>query len=176
MVLHIKNMLSSRCKTIVLQELQSLGFNGHCSELGTVSMAGNLSPKSWKRLKSQLQLAGLELMDDKKSTVSNRIKGFVGDSLGISGDFSEINVSAFLRSKMDMSYPNLAKAFAERNKLTLKQYIISERVKKVKELILNQEDNLSDISSKLHYSSTAHLCHEFKKVTGFTPKLFRNNL
>jgi AraC-like DNA-binding protein len=77
---------------------------------------------------------------------------------------------------MDMDYPTLSKAFSERNKLTLKQYIISERVKRVKEMIRSHKDNLSDISSKLHYSSTAHLCNEFKRVTGFTPKIFRNNL
>jgi AraC-like DNA-binding protein len=77
---------------------------------------------------------------------------------------------------MDMDYPSLAKVFSARNKLSLKQYIISERIKKVKELILNHQDNLSDISSKLHYSSTAHLCNEFKRVTGFTPKIYRNNL
>lgn len=176
MILHIKNMLSSRCKTIVQSELQALGFKSHCDELGTISVTGTLNILQCKTLKARLLLAGLELMPDRKTSTSNQIKEFIRESFGANEDYSETTVSNFLRLKMNMNYPNLAKAFAERNKLTLKQYIIFERVKRVKEMILNHEDNLSDISSKLHYSSTAHLCNEFKRVTGFTPKLFRNNL
>ena len=176
MILHIKNMLSSRCKTIVQQELQKLGFDSHCEELGTVFVSTNLTIQKWNLLKVRLQLAGLELMDDKKTFVSDQIKGFIKEILGTQEDYSDLSISCNLREKMDMDYHFLAKAFSERNKQTLKQYIINERVKKVKEMILNQKDKLSDISSKLHYSSTAHLCNEFKRVTGFTPKIFRNNL
>lgn len=176
MILHIKNMLSSRCKTIVQLELQKLGYDSHCNELGTISVSGSLNSVQCKTLKSRLLLAGLEVMPDKKTGTSNQIKALIKESFGSNEDYSETTVSNFLQNKMNMNYPNLAKAFAERNKLTLKQYIIFERVKRVKEMILNQEDKLSDISSKLHYSSTAHLCNEFKRVTGFTPKLFRNNL
>jgi AraC-like DNA-binding protein len=169
-------MLSSRCKTIVQKELQALGFDSHCEELGTVYVSANLNSQKWKILQLRLQLAGLDLVDDKKTSVSNQIKGFIKEILGSQEDYSESTVSSYLLGKMDMNYPNLAKAFSERNKLTLKQYIIIERVKKVKEMILNHQDKLSEISSKLHYSSTAHLCNEFKRVTGFTPKIFRNNL
>jgi AraC-like DNA-binding protein len=176
MVLHIKNMLSSRCKTVVQQELKALGFDSHCEELGTVHIPSHISSKKWIKLQQKLQIAGLELIDDKKTSLSNRIKAYIKEILETQEDYSESSVTSYLRKKMDMDYPGLAKAFSARNKLSLKQYIISERIKKVKELILNHSDNLSDISSKLHYSSTAHLCNEFKRVTGFTPKIFRNNL
>lgn len=169
-------MLSSRCKTIVQLELQKLGYDSHCEELGTVFVSTNLTIEKWNSLEVRLQLAGLELMDDKKTSISDQIKGFIKEILGTQEDYSDLSISCNLLEKMDMDYPNLAKAFSERNKQTLKQYIISERVKKVKEMILNHKDKLSDISSKLHYSSTAHLCNEFKRVTGFTPKIFRNNL
>lgn len=176
MILHIKNMLSSRCKTIVQQELQSVGFDSHCEELGTVFVSNKLSIQQWEILKMRLDLAGLELVDDKKTSISNQIKAFIQEILGTQEDYSESSISSHLREKMQMDYSFLAKAFSERNKQTLKQYIISERVKKVKEMILNHTDKLSEISNKLHYSSTAHLCNEFKRVTGFTPKIFRNNL
>jgi AraC-like DNA-binding protein len=176
MVLHIKNMLSSRCKTVVQQELKAMGFDSHCEELGTVHISSHMSNKKWIKLQQKLQIAGLELIDDKKTSLSNRIKAYIKEILETQEDYSESSVTSYLRKKMDMDYPGLAKAFSARNKLSLKQYIISERIKKVKELILNHSDNLSDISSKLHYSSTAHLCNEFKRVTGFTPKIFRNNL
>jgi len=176
MVLHIKNMLSSRCKTVVQQELKALGFDSQCEELGTVHISSHLSTTKWIKLQQKLREVGLELMDDKKTSISNQIKGYIKEILGTQEDYSESSVSSYLRKKMDMDYPSLAKVFSARNKLSLKQYIISERIKKVKELILNHQDNLSDISSKLHYSSTAHLCNEFKRVTGFTPKIFRNTL
>jgi AraC-like DNA-binding protein len=176
MILHIKNMLSSRCKTIVSQELTALGYDSQCEELGTVNVSTNLSSEKWKILQHRLQLAGLDLVDDKKNLVSNQIKDHIKEILGSQEDYSESTVTSYLRKKMDMDYPTLSKAFSERNKLTLKQYIISERVKRVKEMIRSHQDNLSDISRKLHYSSTAHLCNEFKRVTGFTPKIFRNNL
>jgi AraC-like DNA-binding protein len=176
MLLHIKNMLSSRCKTVVQQELKAMGFDSHCEELGTVHISSHMSNKKWIKLQQKLQIAGLELIDDKKTSLSNRIKAYIKEILETQEDYSESSVTSYLRKKMDMDYPGLAKAFSARNKLSLKQYIISERIKKVKELILNHSDNLSDISSKLHYSSTAHLCNEFKRVTGFTPKIFRNNL
>jgi YesN/AraC family two-component response regulator len=175
MILHIKNMLSSRCKTIVRKELQTLGFDSHCEELGTVYVSANINCQKLKLLQLRLQLAGLDLVVDKKTTVSNQIKDHIKEILGLQEDYSESTVTSYLRKKMNMDNPTLAKAFSERNKLTMKQYIISERVKRVKEMILNHRDNLSDISSKLHYSSTAHLCNEFKRVTGFTPKIFRNN-
>jgi AraC-like DNA-binding protein len=169
-------MLSSRCKTVVQQELKAMGFDSHCEELGTVHISSHMSNKKWIKLQQKLQIAGLELIDDKKTSLSNRIKAYIKEILETQEDYSESSVTSYLRKKMDMDYPGLAKAFSARNKLSLKQYIISERIKKVKELILNHSDNLSDISSKLHYSSTAHLCNEFKRVTGFTPKIFRNNL
>ena len=176
MILHIKNMLSSRCKTIVQKELQAVGFDSHCEELGTVFVSNTVNAQKWNILKLRLGLAGLELMDDKKTSISNQIKGFIKEILGTQEDYSDASISSNLGEKMHMEYSNLAKAFSERNKQTLKQYIITERVKMVKEMILGHKDNLADISSKLHYSSTAHLCNEFKRVTGFTPKTFRNNL
>jgi YesN/AraC family two-component response regulator len=176
MVLHIKNMLSSRCKAIALQELQTIGFDSRCEELGRITVAGSLNSQELKRLQLRLRLSGLELMDDKKTLISNEMKVIIKEILSANEDFSESTISSYLLNKLNRDYPYLAKIFSERNKLTLKQYIISERVKKVKELILNHTDKLSDISNKLHYSSTAHLCNEFKRVTGFTPKIFRSNL
>lgn len=168
-------MHSRRCVMIVQHELKNLGHESHCIELGTVLISGKLKLQKMEILKYQLAMAGLEVMDDKKTSIANQIKSFIQFIISSEDDFSEINITTFLKEKMNMDYRTLAKAFSERNKPTLKQYIISERVKKVKDLIENHRDKLAEISNKLHYSSTAHLCHEFKKVTGFTPKIFRKN-
>jgi YesN/AraC family two-component response regulator len=176
MIIHIKNMLSSRCKLIVKQELNLLGFESHCLELGTVHVTGSLSKLKWNDLKRSLYVAGLDLVDDKKRSFCSLIKYWVAEILGSEEEESDMNMSSNLTAHLNMDYPKISKAFAECNQVTLKQYIIGERVKKVKELISRHQPNLAAISSKLHYSSTAHLCNEFKRVTGYTPKIFRTNL
>lgn len=176
MIIHIKNMLSSRCKFVVKQELRLLGFESHCLELGTVHVTGTLNKVKWNELKRSLHATGLELMNDKKTSFCELIKFWIAEILGSVEEESDLNISDNLTSHLNMDYPKISKAFAECNQMTLKQYIIGERVKKVKELISLHQPNLAAISSKLHYSSTAHLCNEFKRVTGYTPKIFRTNL
>lgn len=175
MVLHIKNMLSSRCISAVKRELQFLHIECPFAELGTVVIDGNLSGKQSDILRSRLHAVGLELVQDKKTQISNQIKLIIDELMCSQEDNSDVQVSAILKNELNMDYIHLAKAFAERNTITLKQYIISERVNKVKELIQEQHWKLSEISNLLHYSSTAHLCNEFKKVTGFTPKFFKDS-
>lgn len=174
MILHIKNMLSSRCITAVKQELSQMNVDCPHAELGLLIIEGTLSNKQSNILSSRLHAVGLELIEDKKTLISNQIKMLIDELMCNEEDNSDMQVSAYLKNQLHMDYIHLAKAFAERNTQSLKQYIISERVNKVKELIREQHWKLSEISNLLHYSSTAHLCNEFKKVTGFTPKIFRN--
>jgi AraC-like DNA-binding protein len=175
MVLHIKNMLSSRCISAVQQELRELHIDCPHAELGHVEIDGNLSDKQSDLLRERLHAVGLELIQDKKTQISNQIKYLIDELMSSNEDNSDVQVSAYLKNQLNMDYIHLAKAFADRNPLTLKQYIIAERVNKVKELIREQHWKLAEISNLLHYSSTAHLCNEFKKVTGFTPKLFKDS-
>jgi AraC-like DNA-binding protein len=173
MILYIKNMLSRRCILVVKQELERMNLRCQCHELGVVNIEGKLSKCKWEILKGRLRLFGLELMQDKKTLISNQIKSLIHEILCNESDLSEIHISCYLSKKMNMDYPTLSRIFSERNTYTLKQFVIRERVKKVKELIQNHQCNLSEISNKLHYSSTAHLCNEFKKITGCTPKFFK---
>lgn len=176
MIIRIKNMLSSRCKFIVKQELNLLGFESHCLELGTVHVTGTLNKLKWNDLKQSLHIAGLIMLEDKKTSFSALIKYWVAEILSSEEEESDMNISSNLTAHLNMDYPKISKAFAESNQMTLKQYIIGERVKKVKELISLHQPNLASISSKLNYSSTAHLCNEFKRVTGYTPKNFKTSL
>jgi AraC-like DNA-binding protein len=177
MKIQIKNMHSSRCIAIVQQEMESMHLASRCDELGIINVVGTLSKNQWYTLHERLDQVGLELMMDKKTKIAIQIKSIINDLLSSNeDDYSEVHISTYLQDKLKMDYPTLAKAFSARNSVTLKQFIIRERVKKVKELILKHHDNLSAISSKLNYSSTAHLCHEFKKITGFTPKFFKKFL
>jgi AraC-like DNA-binding protein len=142
--------------------------------LGTVNVSGALNESEWKSLTSSLLEFDLILMENKKLSVSNLIKLLIEEILNSNEEYSEINISNYLILKMDMEYKKITRAFSENNQVTLKQYIISVRVKKVMELIMEPDTKLNNISNTLHYSSTAHLCNEFKRVTGMTPKDFVN--
>lgn len=174
MILHIKNMHSSRCITAVKRELDVMDIACPQASLGVMVIDGVLSNQQSEILTARLRAVGLELVQDKKTMISNQIKMLIDELLSSHEYNSDIQLSAYLKNSMHMDYIHLAKAFAERNTQTLKQYIIAERVNKVKELIRERHWKLDEISNLLHYSSTAHLCNEFKKVTGFTPKIFKS--
>jgi len=174
MVLKIKNMLSSRCITAVKHELNQMEIDCPHAELGLVVIDGNLSNKQSYILSSRLRAVGLELIQDKKTRISNQIKLLIDELMCSNDDNSDLSISAYLKNRLKLDFILISKAFAERNTQTLKQYIISERVNKVKELIQEQDWKLSEISNHLHYSSTAHLCNEFKRMTGLTPKIYKD--
>ncbi len=57
--------------------------------------------------------------------------------------------------------------------ITIQKFIIAQKIERVKELIVYEELNLTEIAWKLHYSSVAHLSNQFKKVRGLTPTYFK---
>lgn len=172
-ILHIKHMVSSRCITAVKTELSQLKINNPHVALGSVKIDGNLSSMQSDLLQERLLAVGMELIQDQKTILSNQINLLIDEMLNCPNCQSDVHISAHLKNKLKIDYIQIAKIFAERNSLSLKQYIIAERINKVKQLLNEQHRNLSEIAQQLHYSSTAHLCNEFKRVTGTTPRYFK---
>jgi AraC-like DNA-binding protein len=90
-----------------------------------------------------------------------------------SEDEPEVNFSAFLSEKLSYNYTYLSNLFSETQGSTIEQFIILHKIERVKELIIYNELNLTEIAWKLHYSSVAHLSNQFKKITGLTPSFFK---
>jgi AraC-like DNA-binding protein len=67
----------------------------------------------------------------------------------------------------------LANLFSEVQGSTIEQYIISNKIERIKELIIYDELNITEIAWKMHYSSVAHLSNQFKKATGLSPTHFK---
>jgi len=82
--------------------------------------------------------------------------------------------SVFLSEKLDYDYTYLSNLFSETEGTTIEQFIMLHKIERVKELIIYDELNLTEIALKLHYSSVAHLSHQFKKITGLTPTFFKS--
>lgn len=173
MKLYIKYMVSSRCKAVVKEELRKMGLHFILVEMGEVDVMENLTTEQREQLKKGLQNYGLELMDDKRSVLIEKIKNIIIDMVHHSNELPKVNYSTFISEKLGYDYTYLSNVFSEVKGITIQHFIINHRIEKVKELLLYDELNLSEISYKLQYSSVAHLSGQFKKVTGYTPSHFK---
>lgn len=173
MRLYIKYMVSQRCKILVGQELKNLGFTHVKVELGVVDIQDDVSLDQLEQLAARLQLSGLELVEDKKDIIIERIKNVIIEMIHYSDELPKGNYSDFLSEKLSYDYKYLSNIFSEEKGITIQQFIILNKIEKVKELLLYGELNLSEISYKLDYSSIAHLSNQFKKVTGMSPSHYK---
>lgn len=173
MKLYIKYMVSLRCKMIVIEELKKLGLQNVIVDLGMVEILENISPQQRLKLKENLKKSGLELLDDKKSILIEKIKNVIIEMIHYTDDQLTVNYSDYISEKTGYDYTYLANIFSEVKGITIQQFIIIHKIEKVKELLLYDELNLTEISYKLHYSSVAHLSNQFKKITGLTPTFYK---
>jgi len=174
MKLYIKYMVSLRCKLLVKEELKKLGLHAVAVNLGFVEIMEDISPDQYEQLKRNLSKSGLELLDDKKSILIEKIKNIIIELVHYTDELPKVNFSDHLSKKLDYDYTYLSNIFSEVKGITIQQYIILHKIERVKELIIYDELNISEIAFKLHYSSVAHLSNQFKKVTGLTPSYFKS--
>lgn len=171
--LYIKYMVSQRCKMFVRNELEKIGFENVYVELGSVEIENQISEAQLETLGANLKKGGLELLDDKKQILVEKIKGVIIEMVHESSELPNINDSDYLSEKLNYDYTYLSNIFSEVKGTTIQQYIIMHRVERIKELLLYDELTLTEIAWLLNYSSVSHLSNQFKKVTGLTPTYFK---
>lgn len=168
--LHIKNMVCDRCKLVVGQELEKLGLKPEKIALGEITVEGDISGETQKKLDDALMSVGFERIDDRKARLIENIKKTVIELIHHdSPQTRKLNWSDILADRLNYEYNYLSSLFSSVEGITLEQYIIRQRIEKVKELLFYDELTLSEIADKLGYSSVAHLSGQFKKITGLTP-------
>jgi YesN/AraC family two-component response regulator len=171
--LYIKNMVCIRCKMVVKAELAKLGLPFVSVELGQAEITGELTAPNRSKLREGLLKQGLELMDDKKSVLIEKIKSVIIELVHYSDEPLIINFSEYLSKKLNHDYTYLANLFSEVQGITIEKFLITHKIERVKELLVYNELNLTEIAYLMHYSSVAHLSTQFKKVTGLTPSHFK---
>jgi AraC-like DNA-binding protein len=174
MKLYIKNMVCSRCKMVVKNELEKKGFKLGNIELGEVEINDNPGKEKLKHLDDSLRKLGFELIDSRKSRIIEKIKNIVVNQVHYSEDDNRSNLSDLLVKELNYDYSYLSNLFSEVEGTTIEKYFISQRIEKVKELLIYDELTLSEIAFKMGYSSVAYLSNQFKKQTGLTPSFFKN--
>lgn len=169
-------MVSNRCKVLVQEELIKLGLQSEyvVVDLGMVEIHKDITDIQLNQLKENLHKAGLELLDDSKSKLIDKIKSTITDMIYSSEEQPKVNYSVYISEKLGYNYNYLATIFSEVKGLTIQQFIIIHKIEKAKELLFYDKLSLTEIAHRLHYSSVAHLSAQFKKVTGLSPSFYRH--
>ncbi len=167
-------MVSNRCKMFVKDELAKLGLAFSTIDLGQVTLKNPLSILQRESLQQALLQSGLELMEDKKAIIIEQIKNAIVLLVHYSDDLPKTNLSDYLSKKLNYDYTYLSNLFSETEGTTIEHFLLIHKIERVKELIIYDELNLTQIAWKMHYSSIAHLSHQFKKITGLTPSFFKS--
>ncbi len=173
MMLYIKYMVSIRCKMIVKSELKKLGLQYIMVDLGVIELMNDITSEQHDQLKTNLLRSGLELLDDKRAILIERIKNVIIEMIHYADELPKVNYSDYISEKLKHDYTYLSNMFSEVKGITIQHFIILHKIEKAKELLLYDELNLTEISYRLHYSSVAHLSNQFKKITGLSPSYYK---
>jgi len=159
---------------LVKAELKRLRLQCIAVDLGMVEILDEITKKQHDQLKKTLLRSGLELLDNKKSILIEKIKNVIIEMIHYSDDLPKKNDSDYISQRLRYDYTYLSNIFSEVKGITIQHFIIIHKIERVKELLLYDEFNLTEIAEKLHYSSVAHLSNQFKKITGLTPSFFKS--
>lgn len=173
MKIYIRNMACESCKMVVKTALEELHIEPVKVELGEVETKLDLTDADKKKLNAKIKKAGLELLEKKQGILIEKIRAVMVDYVYHSDEKPVLKFSALLSEKLGQSYGHLSNFFSEVEATTIEQYLILLKIERIKELIVLDECSYTVIAHKLHYSSVAHLCNQFKKITGLTPTHFK---
>ncbi len=173
--LFVKNMVCDRCIKVVKDELEHLGFSPDCVHLGEVTLPEELTPEDRERVRVGLERQGLQLIDGHSQKIIESIKTAIIEKVRWSKEPLSINLSDHLSEKLGLSYPHLSKLFSIHENFTIEQFVILQKIERVKELLVYGELTVDQIAHQLSYSSAQYLSNQFKKSTGLTPTQFRQN-
>lgn len=167
-------MVSQRCKLLVKEELKKLGIDFMVVDLGVIETFENISTMQLEILREKLKSAGLELLDDKRVILVESIKKELIEFIQNESEDSKLKYSDFISEKFGYEYTYLANLFSEVEKMTIQQFMIVNKIERVKELILfDKLLSFNEIAYQMRYSSPAHLSNQFKRITGQTPSYYK---
>lgn len=169
----IKNMVCLRCIKFIENSLNLIDIPYEFVKLGLIRTSLNISKEKLKILDETIKKYGLEIIYDKTAVLIEKIKTLVIKRISLFDSNDNDSFSAYLTGCLKYDYHYLSKLFSVNEGINLHQFIIRHRIEKVKELLLLNELNISEIAYLLNFSNVAHLSLQFKKITGITPSDFQ---
>jgi len=172
--IHIKGMVCPRCSKVVDQICDDLGLKVENIKLGEINLREKIGKEKRETLRIALQKEGFEMLDDKRNILINNIKTTLIHLIQNDEAIPDnTNLSNFLSEKFKYDYSYISNLFTATEGRTIEKYLISLRIERVKELLIYNELTLDEIAFTMHYSSTAYLSSQFKRVIGISPSQFR---
>lgn len=167
-------MVCDRCKRVVAEELQKLGYTVEQPGLGEALVSAPMGEINLDEIRVVLQHNGFELLDDRKTQLIERVKRAIIELVHQKGEQElQVNTSEYIADKVGMDYGHISSLFSSSEGITVEKYLILQRVERAKELMVYDELSLKEIAYTLGYSSVAHFSSQFKKITGLTPSHFK---
>ena len=167
-------MVSARCKMLVKEELMKLGLHFILVDMGVVDIMENITTVQRDQIRIALLKSGLELMDDKKAMLIEKIKNVIIEMIHYKDETPKMNFSDYLSGKLNYDYTYLANLFSDMQGITIEKFIIFHKIERIKELIIYDELSLKEIAWNMHYCSISHLSNQFKMITGLSPSHYKN--
>jgi AraC-like DNA-binding protein len=169
-------MVSLRCKLLVKAELKKLGIPFQAVELGEVTLATPLTAEQQRQLGLALHQSGLELMDNQKAIFIQKIINIIVEMVHYTDEEPVVNFSVLLSEKLHHNYHSMSELFSKTKGVTIEKFIILHKIERIKELLIYDQLNITEIADKMHYSSVSHLTRQFKQITGLTPTFFKHGM
>ncbi len=173
MKLNIKYDINLACKIILQEKLEELGIPYQITGLGEVQVNGSFTPEQYKELEASIKKYGIEIIDNPKNAIVQKIKETIIELVYSESKLPDSKISAYIADKMNLSYSYLAKIFAEVTYTSIENFMILQRIERVKKLIIEEKLTCTEVAWKMNYSSVAHLSNQFKKTTGLSPTTFQ---
>ncbi len=169
----VKNMVCNRCMKVVNDELIKHDIPFLKVDLGKIYFNKPLDGKTLGKIEKILNKEGFELLKDKNRQLVNKVKSLIINHIHYDKTPSNLNLSFFISEKLGIDYTSISKIFSKTEGQTIEQFVIQQRIERVKELLIYNELTLSQISYELNYSSPQYLSRQFKQVTGMNPSEFK---
>ncbi|QCX38336.1 helix-turn-helix transcriptional regulator [Aureibaculum algae] len=165
----IKNMVCARCKSTILELLESIGLEIESIELGKVVVKQDIKDH-YKTIKNGLKNLGFELIEDELVVLIENIKVLVIQCIS---ENNVVDIFSKITKEIGKNDATISKIFSKSEGITLEKYIINLKIEKVKEYIQLNQLNFSEIAYNLNYNNSSHLAKQFKTVTGMSMSEYR---
>ncbi|HLN19518.1 MAG TPA: AraC family transcriptional regulator [Bacteroidales bacterium] len=173
MKLNIKYDINRAAKVVLQEKMDELGIKYDLNGLGEIEVDGSFTPDQYKALASAINKYGIEIIDNPKNALVQKIKEVIIDLVYSDSKLPDSKISAYIADKMNLSYSYIAKIFAEVTYTSIENFMILQRIERVKKLIVDEKLTCTEVAWKMNYSSVAHLSNQFKKTTGLSPTVFQ---
>jgi len=173
MKLYIRYNVNLTCNALLQEQLNKLDSTCELVGLNEIEIKKAFSSEQKHQLIKILKKYGIEILDNRINALVQKTKDTITEMIYMEEKLPASKISFYLSKKLNYSFGHISQLFSEVTFTSLENFIIIQKIERVKQLIIADELTLAQIAGKLSYSSGAHLSGQFKKITGITPTAFQ---